>query len=465
MLLCSSKIPVSESCTPDVFVGQAIEWVLGSKNYSFDPFSWDQTSEYVKFGNDGEVFQVGQFENNTICAIHFSATDNRSITWTTDFILDVEKSVLAFQLYREAPSNASFIPKAFSLPYLVNKLIVAGYAGLDSELKISSKPRKIGIRDIDWVTSIMLRQKEYNLPIVYLSCMSNGMCVVNPYNLAEKLNGVAHVLFEGDREISYSLCDSTQSQNPYMGAIQIYYPNGSSRILPSQLTGTEGIKVHAVVNAVFNHLNQLRVEDRFSWSQLQSTKLRSQLRLTIEKKEEDSKNYNDLEQMYEQLLSEKDSQIKRLNDQLFSANATNEQLELRLSSLANTPVLVIGEEQDLYPLEQQALLLEILEKELSNVKSCSRKAHIIASLLNANRCDNTVEEKRVRIKTCLHGYSKFTNAMKKEMEDIGFSLSDDGKHVKAVFGDDNRYMATLSKTGSDHRAGDNIAHDIINKIF
>ena len=42
---------------------------------------------------------------------------------------------------------------------------------------------------------------------------------------------------------------------------------------------------------------------------------------------------------------------------------------------------------------------------------------------------------------------------------------DDGKHIKLIFMDDDRYIGTLSKTGSDHRGGDNTAHDMISQIF
>ena len=150
---------------------------------------------------------------------------------------------------------------------------------------------------------------------------------------------------------------------------------------------------------------------------------------------------------------------------MFSANNTITQLEAQLSAEERTPVLAIGEEQDLYPFEQQALLMELLEKELRTVANNSRKQHILLSLIAANRCENTADEKRTRIKTCLHGYTKMTPAISKELEAIGFTLSEDGKHIKLIFGEDPRYTGTLSKTGSDHRAGDNTAHDLIRSIF
>ena len=169
--------------------------------------------------------------------------------------------------------------------------------------------------------------------------------------------------------------------------------------------------------------------------------------------------------MYEEMLAEKESQIKRLSDQLFSANNTIAQLEAQLSAVERTPVLAIGEEQDLYPFEQQSMLVELLEKELRVVAKGSRKQHILSSVAAANKCENTVEKKRARIKACLHGYTRMTPAISKELEEIGFALSEDGKHIKLVFAEDPRYTGTLSKTGSDFRAGDNTAHDLLRSIF
>lgn len=465
MLLCSSKIPVKKTCTASVFVALAIEWVTNSRHYSFDPFSWDGSADAAIPGKNHENFKIGLFEDGKICAVHFSTIDNRSIKWTTDFILDSEHDILAFQLYRDAPADIDYVDPAFSLPVLIKKVISAGYSDSDHGIEIKGKPVIIHDEDADWVADMMLRKVNYNMPIVYMSCESDGHCIVNPYTVAEKLNGVAHVFFETTRSVSYDLRDKTGGINPYVGAIEIFYPKGSRRLLPSQLSGTHLSQIYTIVNAVFGHLNQLRVEDRFSWSQLQANKLRRQLSVAIQKKEQDSKDYRELESAYEEILEEKDSQIRRLSDQLYSANNTIEQLEAQLAAIENIPVLILGEERDLYPFEQQSMLIEILEKEIRMTSGNSRKAHILLSLITANKCDNTVEEKRKRLKASLHGYTKMTPAISKELEDIGFSLSDDGKHIKVVFGADARYTGTLSKTGSDHRAGNNAAHDLIRSIF
>ena len=50
MLLCSSKIPVANSFTPAIFIDLAIEWVISSRNYEFEPFMWDGTPDFICVG-------------------------------------------------------------------------------------------------------------------------------------------------------------------------------------------------------------------------------------------------------------------------------------------------------------------------------------------------------------------------------------------------------------------------------
>lgn len=465
MLLCSARIPVAKKLTKEAFIALAIEWVNSSKYYSFTNLAWDGTPDYTCTGEKQEIFQVGLFDEQSICAVHFKNVDNRNISWTADFILDYENCILAFQLYRDAPEDIDYGQPRFSLPVLVKNIISAEYAAFDKDLKISNKPFCVCEEDTDRISKIILREVIYDMPIVYISCTSDGDYMVDPYKVAEKLNGVAHVVFEKTRSISFSLREKTNGCNPYAGAVEIFYPNGSRRFLPTQLLGTCSYKVYTIVNTVFEHLNQIRVEDKFLWTQLQSNKLRKQLSAALNKKEQNSKEYEIFENTYEEILSEKENQIKRLNDQLFSANNMISRLEEKLGACERISVLSMGKEQDLYPFEQQSLIIELLKKEYGAVADGSRRKHILSSLIEANKCENTICEKRDQLKACLRGYTKMTSVINKKLQEIGFVLSEDGKHIKLVFSGDSRYTGTLSKTGSDHRTGENITHDLIRSIF
>ena len=136
-----------------------------------------------------------------------------------------------------------------------------------------------------------------------------------------------------------------------------------------------------------------------------------------------------------------------------------------MSSVGEIPALVLGDESDLYPNEQKAFLIEVLQKALNEALANSRREHILKSILDANHCDVDLAKKRETLKNCLHGYKKMTASQRRTLEELGFKITEDGKHYKLVFCEDPRYGGTLSKTGSDHRGGDNTAHDIIRMIL
>ena len=422
MLLCSSKLPVNDFLTTEIFVDLVIDWIMQSRNYHFDDIVWNGENEFSQQGKRGEVLQIELFEDGALCAVHFKATDNRRVEWTTDYVLDLDNGILAFQLYREVSSETEYVHPAYDLPVLIQKVIDAGYFRSVNGINISDKPIFIYDDNIKLVKELILDEISFELPVVYMSCITDGHCLVNPYTVAKKLKGVALVLVETSRDVSFLLREQTKGTNPYSGAIEIYYSRNRRCFLPSELTGTLSNKITTVRDSVFNHLLQTKIEDRYSWSQLQSNKLRQQLTSAKSKAETDSKNYGELEAMYEALLAEKEQQIETLSGQLHSANASKVQLEAQLATVGEVPVLVMGDEADLYPSEQKAILVEVLTKALPNVVQGSRRAHIIESVLAANVCDVDLEQKRAKLKSCLHGYTKMTAATRRTLEELGFAF-------------------------------------------
>ena len=72
---------------------------------------------------------------------------------------------------------------------------------------------------------------------------------------------------------------------------------------------------------------------------------------------------------------------------------------------------------------------------------------------------------RERVKHLLRGSKSIDAKLRRELEEIGFSITEDGKHYKLVFRDDGRYTFSLPKSGSDHRGGLNAASDIGRLLF
>ena len=48
-------------------------------------------------------------------------------------------------------------------------------------------------------------------------------------------------------------------------------------------------------------------------------------------------------------------------------------------------------------------------------------------------------------------YKTLSGIMRQELKDIGFEITDDGKHYRLTYYGDDRYKTTIAKTGSDWR--------------
>lgn len=76
-----------------------------------------------------------------------------------------------------------------------------------------------------------------------------------------------------------------------------------------------------------------------------------------------------------------------------------------------------------------------------------------------------MSEQREELKRLLRGYKSMDRVTKGGLEAMGFSISEDGKHYKLVYHDDDRYTFALPKSGGDHRGGLNAASDIGKRLF
>ena len=90
---------------------------------------------------------------------------------------------------------------------------------------------------------------------------------------------------------------------------------------------------------------------------------------------------------------------------------------------------------------------------------------VIEDVIRENDCKKTAGEKAEKLKNLLKGYKPLSGSLKRELQNMGFEITDDGKHSKLTYYGDSRYMATLAKTPSDGRSGSNIAAEMIRTMF
>jgi hypothetical protein len=124
-----------------------------------------------------------------------------------------------------------------------------------------------------------------------------------------------------------------------------------------------------------------------------------------------------------------------------------------------------GIEQEFYPGELRDAVVKTLEEDLAGgLTTGSRRSILVKDFVNANEASDTGNRLEASIKECLSKTDRVTTETVKRLEEIGFRVTDDGKHYKALFQDDPRFTFSVFKTASDHRAGKNLASDIAKKL-
>ena len=129
-------------------------------------------------------------------------------------------------------------------------------------------------------------------------------------------------------------------------------------------------------------------------------------------------------------------------------------------------ILKTGGEQDLYPNEVLRIIRDALEDARTRVAADSRRQHVLDAVLGANTApSDEASALRERLKEALRDARGMEARTRRELEALGFVITEDGKHFKLLFRGDDRYTFTLAKTGSDWRGGLNAASDISRLLF
>lgn len=202
-----------------------------------------------------------------------------------------------------------------------------------------------------------------------------------------------------------------------------------------------------------------------SWNGIQNAKLQ----LRNNKLFTEHKNVKDENQIlydtFDEQLKENEECINNLNKEILMLRHENQGLRNKVANMQSLPLIFYGEESDFYEGEIREIVMEVLREYVKNYNENSRREHIILDLLENNTFNMVPEERKEKIKRVLKGYTNMSNTMKRDLEDMGFSVSGDGKHYKLTYFEDNRYVATMAKTCSDGRAGNNLASVISKKMF
>lgn len=466
MITYSVQFPVNESLDKKTFVDLVLDWNQGSKYDKFNQLEWDGVTFSTQWAEGDKQLSIEEIEIRGIVASQFRKEDEYGL-WKTDFIFNYGEKYITVRVALETTDDTTDFYPTYYPPFFVKKLIYRGYAGSDIDLPVKQKAYSLDdYRNV--LTNLSENKSEYTMPIVFVSKKEDGNFPVDLSKLAFELQGVAHVLYEGDEVIlsGYSDYFGCESRN---GMIFIVYPNRNMKRNAINLLGASNDNPEYIISRiksfVYNYANQVMRKEIDTWGGIQNEKLYVQNHSLLSDRNALEEENEDLMNVFEEQLSKTEAVNKELNNDIQRLMLENQALRMRLAAKNQKPLLYMGEETEFYEGEIREIILEILEDYKRNIKPGTRREHVINDVLENNDYKQTQAKRKEQIKAALKGYKTLNGALRNMLESFGFVITDAGKHYKWIYFGDQRYVAIAAKTSSDNRAGMNLASSIDNLML
>jgi len=493
VLLFSTVLQIQDSLSKDDFIKLVLQWNQRSPHPAnvIPGIVWNGEHN-TRYGNENMWLAIEEYRNKNTIAVRYEKVEDDGVIWDTDYVMNFDERKMAIQLDRSFLAEASTVDTKFSTPHFISLLSDGGYLTPDGQLPVSRLPVDINKDNLDVVAGVINGETRYKLPVVYISKLYNGSTPVDVRKLASKLKGVAHVLVQNDSWLNSDLRKLCYDKNEFNGAVGIYFPNPAvphSRFFYRAYDGYDEFLYEKIVRSVIQYGTSQNVEPLYTWQGVNSSLLRDRWssrgadlleaerarksaefahELAEEAKDEAERLADEANMMVasvdEEILSMK-QQIQALSKDNERLAAENQGLRAKLSTLDDVPVLRAGNEDEFFPGEIKEIVLSILEEAGKNVQPKSRRADVIHDLISSNDYQGIMEKRAETLKTLLKGYSRMSSTLRHELEELGFTITEDGKHYRLTYYGDARYNTTLSKTGSDYHGGRNANSQITNSMF
>ncbi len=448
MLIYSTRFRVIPAFDKKCFVDRIIEWNKKGSN----PIEDIETDSFSFIaGDDNNFLEVTDLEEENVIAARIHI-DNNGGMWNTDVVFNYAESVLSVYVNRTV-SEDTHNPSAYAFaPLIVTQIIDNGYADKSMGIPISNKA--ICIDDRETVLSAISSSDRFSLPMVYLSSRSE----LNADRLAAKLSGLALVVSDHNDCIA----------DKYPEPIYVFYPHRN--MAP---TAFDNYPFHRDIQCcVENYLNSREYRKLETWDGIQNERTDINNRNLLHKYSSVSSDNEILGEMYSELESkmaeaaELRDKLSYENNMLIAENARLRQENERFF-VQGVPLLMRGNETDLYNNEQYEIIIDILKEYLAkSTVPNSRRADIILSVLEANHADGTPEKYRTIIRNTLDGYKNFSTAkITKALRDVGIEIIEHTGHYKIALKGDHRYSCEAAATCSDSRGGLNLVAEVNNTMF
>lgn len=474
MLLYSTILNITSAMTKDAFIQLVIEWNQGSphKDNVISDIKWNGEKN-IRFGNEKLWLEIIEYRNKDIIAVRYEKVTEDGVIWDTDYIMNFKEMRMSIRLDRSYHEQAIVTNAEFSTPHFLSLLMHKGYLKSDGILEFSRDALPITEDNVSILTDVVLGNTRYQLPIVYVSKNIQNKDPLAVDKLCSRLKGIAHIFVQADRQTNSTIRKMCDSKNEYNGAVGIYYPNsvlGHKRCIAKSGNGKD--LLNRVASFVLEFSILQKMDKLYTWqgvsNELLKDRLVSQRKERMEAEQDRDRAINEVEDVYASV----DEELKVLQRQVEELTRSNEiqayeiqSLREKISQIDVVPIIIQGEEQDMYPGEIKDIILSVVEDTLPQVKEGSRRKDVLKDILEANNYERLSDTRKSEVKRLFKGYTNMSATIRQELMELGFTISDDGKHYKIRLNDDTRYMVTISKTASDHKTGNNTAATICREML
>lgn len=467
MLVFSAEFPASEGSSTEDLLDCCVQWFARSSHYPWKSSSEadfvttdNQITAYEQDGHQANLGRVRLSPAEELAGLQYVWTEKENYRWTTEIVgrVDLRGLWVSVKISCEVLATGLALPQS-KKPYIVKVLMQELGGGADGEFIVSDTPRMLEVGELDLAANIVNGNTSNALPVVYVSSSFRGHPNVDVKKLAQWMSGLCHIVVEPNRAFSRELAERVDSRNVYGGAVGVYWPQASGeniRLIPDNFLNSKEVEIR-VQNLIRSKLTYARFGRSLTWVDLQEAVSRHRLE---ELKRSGSASIDDYAAAF-------DAEMDALRSQKNRLTSENERLreDVKRLQIAKPGIICVGVEQEIYGGEFSDVATRALKENLGTAVAGSRRAIVLGDLLKANAVSDKSDQIADEIKRVLSGASRITGSEIRELEKLGFAIEDGGKHYKATFGEDPRLTFTLPKTPSDHRAGKNLASDIIRTLF
>jgi hypothetical protein len=467
MLSFATEFPINDTINLDDFNRCVKKWLLGSRYTSFSAENLNGLGEGDAWENSNGSETISSLVDTTqdteSSAIVYRKKDS-NFEWITTIVLACQPSStwISIRVGCEPLHPTANVPDA-KKPVLVKTLLDTLDGGVDGEFKVSAAPIIFTNSEHDLAVSCIQGETGSYLPVVYVSATFRSQYLVNPNELAIALYGMAHVVVEPDREFSVQIMSAVQRKNVYGGTIALYWPEGGGHRTFFAKSGNDS--PDDIKNTIFDEIRLSLINRRpLTRCTLSAVKELKSKRLIRTLKDVGSAEVTRYVDAFEDELKSKDFDLENSEKEILRLKAEIRKLEAQIEPISGF-TLCLGNENAFYEGEILNLVCDVLSKAIETVPKDSRRQHLLKAMVNANSISIEGDRIRSKVKELLRGYQSMDQKTRRGLEEIGFFITEDGRHYKITYQNDSRYTFSLSKSGSDNRGGLNAASDICNLFF